>query len=75
MACCPCPGWHPRPGFEEAGGYEGRFTLLRQIDYPLPLPDGSFDVVSCMEPPLRELHRILLGQIRFEVVEIIAWWR
>jgi len=53
---------------KKLAGYEKRFTLLRKIDYPLPFPDSSFDVVSCMEAlevmpemesPLKELHRIL----------------
>ena len=48
--------------------YQGRFTLLRKLNYPLPFPDGTFDVVSCMEAlevmpemdsPLAELFRIL----------------
>jgi len=48
--------------------YQGRFTLLRLIDFPLPFPDNSFDMVSCMEAlevmpemdrPLRELFRVL----------------
>lgn len=49
-------------------GYQGRFTLIHKIGYPLPFPDHSFDVVCCMEalevmpdmnPPLAELHRVL----------------
>lgn len=48
--------------------YQGRFTLLRLIDFPLPFPDNSFDMVSCMEAlevmpemdrPLHELFRVL----------------
>lgn len=48
--------------------YAGRFTLLRQEEYPLPFPEASFDAVCClealevmpeMETPLRELHRLL----------------
>jgi ubiquinone/menaquinone biosynthesis C-methylase UbiE len=48
--------------------YPGRFTLLHKIDYPLPFPDDTFDIVSCMEAlevmgemrtPLAELYRIL----------------
>ncbi len=47
---------------------QGRFTLLRLIDFPLPFPDNSFDMVSCMEAlevmpemdrPLEELFRVL----------------
>jgi ubiquinone/menaquinone biosynthesis C-methylase UbiE/DNA-directed RNA polymerase subunit RPC12/RpoP len=48
--------------------YQGRFTLVRKLEYPLPFPDAAFDVVSCMEAlevmpemdtPLVELFRIL----------------
>lgn len=48
--------------------FRGRFTLLRLIDFPLPFPDNSFDMVSCMEAlevmpemdrPLEELFRVL----------------
>lgn len=48
--------------------YRGRFTLVRKIDYPLPFPNETFDVVSCMEAlevmpemdaPLAELFRTL----------------
>lgn len=48
--------------------HQGRFTLLRKLDYPLSFPDGTFDAVSCMEAlevmpemdsPLAELFRIL----------------
>jgi ubiquinone/menaquinone biosynthesis C-methylase UbiE len=48
--------------------YRGRFTLVHKINYPLPFPDGVFDVVSCMEAlevmpemdtPLAELYRVL----------------
>ncbi len=48
--------------------FQGRFTLLRLIDFPLPFPDNSFDMVSCMEAlevmpemdrPLSELFRVL----------------
>lgn len=48
--------------------YQGAFTLVQKIDYPLPFPDATFDVVSCMEAlevmpemqtPLAELFRVL----------------
>ena len=48
--------------------YAGRFTLKQVIGFPLPFPDNSFDMVSCMEAlevmpemdtPLRELFRVL----------------
>ena len=48
--------------------YHGRFTLVHKLNYPLPFPDGTFDVVSCMEAlevmpemdtPLAELYRVL----------------
>ena len=48
--------------------YRGRFTLVHKINYPLPFPNESFDVVSCMEAlevmpemvtPLAELYRVL----------------
>jgi ubiquinone/menaquinone biosynthesis C-methylase UbiE len=48
--------------------YQGAFTLVQKINYPLPFPDATFDVVSCMEAlevmpemqtPLTELFRVL----------------
>jgi len=48
--------------------YRSRFTLAQRLDYPLPFPDATFDVVSCMEAlevmpemqtPLAELFRVL----------------
>jgi ubiquinone/menaquinone biosynthesis C-methylase UbiE len=48
--------------------YPGAVTYLRWFDFPLPFPDNSFDVVSCLEAlevmpeaktPLTELYRIL----------------
>jgi ubiquinone/menaquinone biosynthesis C-methylase UbiE len=48
--------------------YPGRFDLKQAIGFPLPFPDNSFDMVSCMEAlevmpeidtPLRELYRVL----------------
>ncbi|MBI5839505.1 MAG: methyltransferase domain-containing protein [Chloroflexi bacterium] len=48
--------------------HQGRFTLLRLVEFPLPFPDHSFDMVSCMEAlevmpemdtPLNELFRVL----------------
>lgn len=48
--------------------YAGQFTLLRVFDLPLPFPDSTFDMVSClealevmpaMEPPLMEVFRVL----------------
>ena len=48
--------------------HAGRFTLQQVIGFPLPFPDNSFDMVSCMEAlevmpemdtPLRELFRVL----------------
>jgi ubiquinone/menaquinone biosynthesis C-methylase UbiE len=53
---------------QKLGEHEGRFTLVRLIDFPLPFPDNSFDMVSCMEAlevmpemdrPLKELLRVL----------------
>ena len=49
-------------------GYEGRFELVHLVHLPLPYPNNSFDVVSCMEAlelmpnmeePLTELFRVL----------------
>jgi ubiquinone/menaquinone biosynthesis C-methylase UbiE len=48
--------------------YQDRVTLIQYTDLPLPFPDNSFDVVSCLEalelmpnmqPPLAELARVL----------------
>jgi len=48
--------------------YSSAVTYLRWFDFPLPFPDNSFDVVSCLEAlevmpeaetPLAELYRIL----------------
>ncbi len=48
--------------------FRGRFTLVQKIDYPLPFPNETFDVVGCMEAlevmpemetPLTELFRTL----------------
>jgi len=48
--------------------YAGRVTLKRVVGFPLPFPDNSFDMVSCvealevmaeMDTPMRELHRVL----------------
>ena len=49
-------------------GYKGRYELVHLTGLPLPYPDSSFDVVSCMEAlelmpnmeePLAELYRVL----------------
>lgn len=48
--------------------YKGRYELVHLTDLPLPYPDNSFNVVSCMEAlelmpsieePLAELFRVL----------------
>jgi len=48
--------------------YKGRYELVHLIHLPLPYPDNSFDIVSCMEAlelmpnmeePLAELLRVL----------------
>jgi ubiquinone/menaquinone biosynthesis C-methylase UbiE len=48
--------------------YAERVTLKQVVGFPLPYPDESFDMVSCMEAlevmpemetPLRELYRVL----------------
>lgn len=53
---------------KKLSAYHGRYTLVHKLNYPLPFPDGTFDVVSCMEAlevmpkmetPLAELCRIL----------------
>lgn len=53
---------------KKLSAYPGRFTLVHKLTYPLPFPDDTFDVVSCMEAlevmpkmetPLAELCRIL----------------
>ena len=49
-------------------GYKGRYELVHLTGLPLPYPDSSFEVVSCMEAlelmpnmeePLAELFRVL----------------
>ncbi|MCJ7435300.1 MAG: class I SAM-dependent methyltransferase [Anaerolineales bacterium] len=53
---------------QKLSAYHGRFMLVHKLNYPLPFPDGTFDVVSClealevmpeMETPLAELCRVL----------------